>query len=115
VLCLGSGSRHSTPPSGTSAPPVGRCRRGTATEAELAAALGSFRGPGVVLIDDAELLRDGGAAGELSRLVALGGDSGRAVVLGGDAESIGMGFTGRPVEAGCSQWYPARTARTSTR
>jgi S-DNA-T family DNA segregation ATPase FtsK/SpoIIIE len=68
-------------------------------EADLAAALGSFSGPGVVLVDDAELLRDCDAAGELSRLVALGGDSGRALVLGGDAESIGVGFTGWQVEA----------------
>ena len=68
-------------------------------EAELAGALASFTGPGVVLIDDAELLRDCGAAGELSRLVALGGDAGRALVLGGDAESIGAGFTGWQVEA----------------
>jgi S-DNA-T family DNA segregation ATPase FtsK/SpoIIIE len=68
-------------------------------EAELAAALGSFTGPGVVLIDDAELLRDCGAAGELSRLVTLGGDAGRALVLAGDAESIGVGFTGWQVEA----------------
>jgi S-DNA-T family DNA segregation ATPase FtsK/SpoIIIE len=68
-------------------------------EAELAGALASFSGPGVVVIDDAELLRDCGAAGELSRLIALGGDTGRALVLGGDAESIGMGFTGWQVEA----------------
>ena len=66
---------------------------------ELAAALASFVGPGVVLIDDAELLRDCGAAGELSRLIALGGDAGRALVLGGDAESIGLGFSGWQVEA----------------
>ena len=68
-------------------------------EAELAGALASFRGPGVVLVDDAELLRDCGAAGELSRLVTLGGDAGRALVLGGDAESIGIGFSGWQVEA----------------
>jgi len=68
-------------------------------EPEFAAALASFGGPGVVLIDDAELLRDCGAAGELSRLVTLGGDAGRALVLGGDAESIGVGFTGWQVEA----------------
>ncbi len=68
-------------------------------EPELAGALASFAGPGVVLIDDAELLRDCGAAGELSRLVALGGDAGRALVLGGDAENIGVGFSGWQVEA----------------
>jgi S-DNA-T family DNA segregation ATPase FtsK/SpoIIIE len=68
-------------------------------EAELAGAVAAFSGPGVVLVDDAELLRDCGAAGELSRLIALGGDSGRALVLGGDAESIGVGFGGWQVEA----------------
>jgi S-DNA-T family DNA segregation ATPase FtsK/SpoIIIE len=68
-------------------------------EAELAGALASFTGPGVVLIDDAELLRDCGAAGELSRLAAFGSDTGRALVLGGDAESIGVGFSGWQVEA----------------
>ena len=66
---------------------------------ELAGALASLAGPGVVLIDDAELLRDCGAAGELSRLIALGGDAGRALVLGGDAEGIGVGFSGWQVEA----------------
>jgi DNA segregation ATPase FtsK/SpoIIIE, S-DNA-T family len=68
-------------------------------EAEFAGALAAFSGPGVVLVDDAELLRDCGAAGELSRLVALGSDAGRALVLGGDAESIGVGFSGWQVEA----------------
>ncbi len=68
-------------------------------EAELAEALSSFRRPGVVLIDDAELLRDCGAASELSRLVTRGSDAGRALVLGGDAESIGVGFSGWQVEA----------------
>ena len=68
-------------------------------EAEFAEALSSFRRPGVVLIDDAELLRDCGAASELSRLVTRGSDDGRALVLGGDAESIGVGFSGWQVEA----------------
>ena len=63
----------------------------TDLEAELAEALSSFRRPGVVMIDDAELLRDCGAASELSRLVTRGSDAGRALVLGGDAESIGVG------------------------
>ena len=68
-------------------------------EAELAEALASFSRPGVVMIDDAELLRDCGAASELSRLVTHGGDAGRALVLGGDAERIGVGFSGWQVEA----------------
>ncbi len=41
-------------------------------EDELAGALASFSGPGVVLIDDAEILRDCDAASELSRLIAFG-------------------------------------------
>ena len=68
-------------------------------EAELAGALALFSGPGVVMVDDAELLRDCGAASQLRGLIALGSDSGRALVLGGDAESIGMGFSGWQVEA----------------
>ena len=67
--------------------------------AELAAALESFCRPGVVLIDDAELLRDCGAAEELSRLITLGRDAGRALVLGGDADKIGVGFNGWQVDA----------------
>jgi S-DNA-T family DNA segregation ATPase FtsK/SpoIIIE len=69
------------------------------SEADLAQALSSFSRPGVVLIDDAELLRDCGAASELSRLVIRGSDAGRALVLGGDADSIGVGFSGWQVEA----------------
>ena len=69
------------------------------SEAELTGALAAFSGPGVVLVDDAELLRDCGAAGELSRLIALGSDAGRALVLAGDADSIGVGFSGWQVEA----------------
>ncbi len=68
-------------------------------DAELAAALAAHSGPSVVLIDDAELLRDCGASSELSRLIAHGSDSGHALVLGGDAESIGVGFSGWQVEA----------------
>jgi DNA segregation ATPase FtsK/SpoIIIE, S-DNA-T family len=66
---------------------------------ELAEALASFSGPGVVLIDDAEILRDCDAASELSRLIAFGSDAGRALVLAGDSESIGLGFSGWQVEA----------------
>jgi len=68
-------------------------------DADLAGALASFSGPGVVLIDDAEMLHDCGAASELSRLIAFGADSGRALVFAGDAESVGVGFSGWQVEA----------------
>jgi S-DNA-T family DNA segregation ATPase FtsK/SpoIIIE len=66
---------------------------------ELATALGSSRGPGVVLIDDAELLRDCDAGSELSRLIAFGADAGQALVFAGESASIGIGFGGWQVEA----------------
>ena len=66
----------------------------------LAAAVTALGGPGVVLIDDAELLRDGDAAGELSRLVASGADRGQALVFAGDPEAgLCAGFGGWQVEA----------------
>jgi S-DNA-T family DNA segregation ATPase FtsK/SpoIIIE len=68
-------------------------------ETELAQALASFGGPGVLLIDDAELLRDCDASAELSRLITFGSDTGRALVLAGDSDSIGLGFSGWQVEA----------------
>ncbi|HXL90519.1 MAG TPA: FtsK/SpoIIIE domain-containing protein [Streptosporangiaceae bacterium] len=68
-------------------------------EEELTAALASVSGPAVVMIDDAELLRDCDASGELSRLIGFGADSGRALVLAGDADNIGLGFGGWQVDA----------------
>ncbi len=68
-------------------------------EEELRAALSSVTGPVVVMIDDAELLRDCDASGELSRIIAFGGDSGQALVFAGDADSIGLGFGGWQVDA----------------
>ncbi|HUN36928.1 MAG TPA: FtsK/SpoIIIE domain-containing protein [Trebonia sp.] len=68
-------------------------------EEELSAALSSAGGPVVVMIDDAELLRDCDASGELSRIIAFGGDSERALVFGGDAEGLGLGFSGWQVDA----------------
>ena len=68
-------------------------------EEELRAALSSAAGPAVVMIDDAELLRDCDASGELSRIIAFGGDSGQALVFAGEADSIGLGFGGWQVDA----------------
>ena len=68
-------------------------------EEAFATALSSLTGPAVVVIDDAELLRDCEASGELSRLISSGGDAGRALVFGGDAEGLGVGFGGWQVEA----------------
>ena len=68
-------------------------------EEELTAALSSVTGPAVVMIDDAELLRNCDASGELSRIIAFGGDSRRALVFGGDADGLGLGFSGWQVDA----------------
>jgi len=68
-------------------------------EEEFAAALAAMSGGGVVMIDDAEILRDCEASGELSRIITFGADSGRALVFGGDAESICVGFGGWQVDA----------------
>ncbi|WP_344602401.1 FtsK/SpoIIIE domain-containing protein [Sporichthya brevicatena] len=56
-------------------------------------------GPVVLLVDDAELLRDCAAAAELSAIVRrqLGEDVG--LVLAGDADSVCAGFSGWQVEA----------------
>jgi DNA segregation ATPase FtsK/SpoIIIE, S-DNA-T family len=67
----------------------------------LTAALTSLDRPGVVLIDDAELLRDCDASGELSRLVAASSsDSRLALVFAGDPEAgLCTGFGGWQVDA----------------
>src|SRR5690348_13403502 len=66
---------------------------------ELTTALASLAGPAVVMIDDAEGLRDCGASDELKTLVAYGGDQGRALIFGGSAEDLCSGFSGWQVEA----------------
>jgi DNA segregation ATPase FtsK/SpoIIIE, S-DNA-T family len=68
-------------------------------EEEFASALASLGGPGVVMIDDAEILRDCDASGELSRLIAFGADARQALVFGGDSENLGLGFGGWQVDA----------------
>ena len=83
-----------------SSPGVVRLFEGSDLEEEpFAEALASVSGPAVVVMDDAEMLRDCDASGELERLISLGADSGRALVFGGDAESLGIGFGGWQVAA----------------
>jgi S-DNA-T family DNA segregation ATPase FtsK/SpoIIIE len=83
-----------------SAPGVARLFDGTDLgEEELSEALATVNGPCVVMLDDAEMLRDCDASGELSRIIAFGADSGHALVFGGDAESICLGFGGWQVDA----------------
>jgi DNA segregation ATPase FtsK/SpoIIIE, S-DNA-T family len=68
-------------------------------EGEFAAALAAAGDRCAVLIDDAELLKNCDASGELSGIIAFGSDSGRALVFAGDADSICVGFAGWQVDA----------------
>ena len=63
------------------------------------AALEQGPGPVVVLVDDAELLKDCDAKAELRQLVQRGGELGQALVLAGDAEEVCGGFSGWQVDA----------------
>ena len=69
------------------------------TAEELTTALSRLAGPAVVMIDDAEGVRDCGASDALRSLVAYGGDQGRALIFGGNAEDLCSGFGGWQVEA----------------
>jgi DNA segregation ATPase FtsK/SpoIIIE, S-DNA-T family len=62
-------------------------------------ALAALTGPGVVIIDDAEVLRDCDAADDLRKIVNFGGNDQRGLVFGGNAEDICGGFSGWQVEA----------------
>jgi len=66
--------------------------------ADLAAALAAVPEPNVVIIDDAELLRNCQADDELLALLRAGAGSGRALVIAGDAEGVCSGFSGWQVE-----------------
>ncbi|MGH3278963.1 MAG: FtsK/SpoIIIE domain-containing protein, partial [Trebonia sp.] len=68
-------------------------------EEEFADALRSAGGRCAVMIDDAEMLKNCDAGGELSRIIALGADSGHALVFGGDADDVCIGFSGWQVDA----------------
>lgn len=67
-------------------------------EEELAAALALLDGPGVVLVDDAEMLKECGAAELFRRVLRTAPDLDRGLVLGGSAEDIGSGFSGWQVD-----------------
>ncbi len=66
---------------------------------ELRAALGSVAGPVVVIIDDAEVLRDCDASDELKRIISFGGGEQRGLVFAGNAEDICAGFSGWQIDA----------------
>jgi S-DNA-T family DNA segregation ATPase FtsK/SpoIIIE len=68
-------------------------------EDELAAAIASLTAPGVVVMDDADLLTDCDAGGELSKLITRGAGRSLALVLAGDPDILAGGFAGWPADA----------------
>ncbi|MGB8201506.1 MAG: hypothetical protein WCF33_17750, partial [Pseudonocardiaceae bacterium] len=66
--------------------------------ADLNAALAAAAERAVVIMDDAELLRDCQAEEVLRGLLRAGAGSGRALVIAGDSEAVCAGFSGWQVE-----------------
>jgi DNA segregation ATPase FtsK/SpoIIIE, S-DNA-T family len=66
---------------------------------ELQAALARSSGPVVVVMDDADLLVNCEASGELSQIILRGSERGQALVLAGDSETLATGFGGWHVDA----------------
>jgi S-DNA-T family DNA segregation ATPase FtsK/SpoIIIE len=61
---------------------------------ELGTALASLTGPGAVVIDDADLLTDCEAGGELSKIITQATGRALALVLAGDPDTLAGGFGG---------------------
>ena len=61
---------------------------------ELAAALTALTGPGVIVIDDADLLADCEAGSELGKIITRSAGRPLALVLAGDPDSLAGGFGG---------------------
>jgi S-DNA-T family DNA segregation ATPase FtsK/SpoIIIE len=81
-------------------PGVLRLFEGTGLDGgELKTALEQARGPAVVIIDDAEVLRDCDAADELREIISFGAERQRALVFGGNSEDLCSGFSGWQVDA----------------
>ena len=68
-------------------------------EDELAAAIASLTAPGAVVIDDADLLANCEAGGELSKIITRGGGRPLALILAGDPDSLASGFGGWQADA----------------
>lgn len=66
---------------------------------DLKAAIGRLSGPGVILVDDAELLRQCDAADVFTSVVRRSAGANVGVVLAGDADDVCGGFSGWQVEA----------------
>ena len=66
---------------------------------ELASALACLTGPAAVVIDDADLLTDCEAGGELSKIITRGAGRSLALVVAGDPDTLASGFGGWPADA----------------
>jgi S-DNA-T family DNA segregation ATPase FtsK/SpoIIIE len=66
---------------------------------ELAAALAALSAPGAVVIDDADLLTDCEAGGELSKIITRAAGRPLALVLAGDPDTLAGGFGGWQADA----------------
>ena len=62
------------------------------SSADLSSAVDRFTGPGVVLIDDAEMTKECEAGEQLSQIVTFGADQQRAVVCAGSPDALFVGF-----------------------
>ena len=67
--------------------------------ADLSTAVDTFTGPGVVLIDDAEITKECEAGEQLAEIVAFGADRQRAVVCAGSSDALFTGFATWLLEA----------------
>jgi S-DNA-T family DNA segregation ATPase FtsK/SpoIIIE len=68
-------------------------------EEELAGAIASLTAPAAVVIDDADLLADCEAGGELSKIITRGSGRSLALVVAGDADILASGFGGWQADA----------------
>ena len=68
-------------------------------EDDLAAAIASLTAPGVVVMDDADLLTDCEAGGQLSKIITRGTGRPLALVVAGDPDTLAGGFGGWQADA----------------
>jgi len=68
-------------------------------EDDLVAAIASLTAPGVVVMDDADLLTDCEAAGQLSKIITRGAGRSLALVVAGDPDTLAGGFGGWQADA----------------
>jgi S-DNA-T family DNA segregation ATPase FtsK/SpoIIIE len=72
---------------------------GDLTEEELRGALEQAIGPVVVIIDDAEMVKDAPAGNLLKEIITFGSERGQALIIGGSPEDLNSGFSGWHVDA----------------